>query len=167
MVMPMKPADTPHPLPALPRAFALALCLALPCPAVEASVLYKSIGPHGEIQFSDVPPEGALVVETRTIPDAVRPPPQPVTILADASPTGGDDTAAPGEDDSLARANAQMDLAEHAFALSRRSLWSPQAGLRLDFSRETSADSARVAFYRRNLYAARRNLVAVLAARGS
>jgi hypothetical protein len=122
-----------------------------------ATVLYKSIGPNGVIEFSDRPPEGnAVVLESRSLG-------------RDAAAT---DTAAVEsqgapiyEDAVLARANAQLDLAEHALAEALRAIGSPLAGLRLATGRATAADLQRIDFYRRNVQLARTNLLQVLRAR--
>jgi hypothetical protein len=133
----------------------------------QATVLYKSIGPNGVIQFSDTPPETGVVVEERIV-DA----------SSDGAPTMGviDGLPLPGFenplelaadnglalDDALAQANAQVDLAEHALALARSSSWTRHEGLRLQGSQRTQSDAARVAFYERNLESARANLLALL-----
>ncbi len=125
---------------------------------VAAGVLYKSIAANGVIQFSDTPPENAAVVEVRPFPDPTRP--------ADENAISGTIPASPAlvavDPDALARANEALDLAEHAFALARRSLWSPGDGLHLARKPPTAADIARAEFYRRDVVAARQNLVAVL-----
>lgn len=157
----MRPTDRHALLPLL-----LAAALALPCADTGATVLYKSIGPRGVVQFSDTPPTQGSVVEIR--------------IVSDASPTGaplvGQDglpllafenpleiTAAGGNlDDALVKANAQVDLAEHQLALARNDPWTPRDGLRLSTSRRSPGDDERIAFYERNLAAARAKLLAAL-----
>jgi hypothetical protein len=70
-------------------------------------------------------------------------------------------------DESIARANAQVDLAEHALALARRSMWSELEGLRLTSHRATASDVERVEFYKRGVVAARQNLLEVMRMRAT
>lgn len=131
--------------------------------AAHAAILYKSIGPNGVVQFSDTPPEKGVIVEQRKIGDPPSMAPNavsPVGALALLSVGGVGDGAA--DDADLARANAQLDLAEHALALARRSTWSARDGLRLQGSDRSMADDARIEFYKRNLSSARQNLLNVL-----
>jgi hypothetical protein len=116
-----------------------------------AGTLYKSVGPNGVIQFSDIPPsDNSMVVETR--------------------PMSSNATNVPHSleaDESIVRANAQVDLAEHALALARRSMWSELEGLRLTTHRATASDVERVEFYKRGVILARQNLLEVLRARAT
>ncbi len=146
------------------RSRALAGC-AFPA---QATVLYKSIGPNGVIQFSDRPPEDGVVVEERLVPDASSDG-QPIGVAPDGMPLlafenplqiGADDGL--DRDEALATANRQVDLAEHALALARASTWTRREGLRLRNSRRASTDTARIAFYERNLRTARANLLAAM-----
>lgn len=127
-----------------------ALVLAFAAGPVAAATLYKSVGPDGTILFSDTPPpQGARLLEHRTMPGDAPPSLTPmeeafVWIEADAD---------------LARANTELDLAEHALALACRPAGSPREGLRLGGSRMTPADRARIEFYRRNVAAARQALL--------
>jgi hypothetical protein len=66
------------------------------------------------------------------------------------------------ESDVVARANAQVDLAEHALALTRQGLWSPRDGLRLVVARMTQGDEKRVAFYKKGVQIARQQLMDLL-----
>lgn len=129
-------------------------------------MLYKSVAANGVIQFSDTPPENARIVEARAIPDAAGAGQaifsQGLASEAFENPL---QTIADGTepDNALARANAQVDLAEHALALARRSMWREIEGLRLRFSEAKSiTDDQRVAFYQRNLKVARANLMEAL-----
>src|SRR5260221_14380751 len=93
------------------RVAALLCCAALTAPA-SAAVLYKSVGPNGVLQFSDLPPEQGQAVERIRIPDAA-PSGATVTVAIDAGTPRED----PAETDAaVARASAQLDLAEHALA---------------------------------------------------
>ena len=136
------------------RSIAAAVAFSLATAPAGAGMLYKSVGPNGVIQFSDTPPSDAsLVVERRSTEtstsNAVN-----VSQSLDA-------------DESLVRANAQVDLAEHALALARRSMWSELDGLRLSTQRATVSDVERIEFYKRGVLAARQNLMEVLHMRSS
>jgi uncharacterized protein DUF4124 len=135
---------------------ALLAALAAPLPAA-AAVLYKSIGPNGTIMFSDVPPPAdARIVEQRQIGASGY-------AINGASPTGFQDiTQLIDSDAALARANAQVDLAEHSLAEARRGTWSPADGLKLSGRRVTRAEEERVEFYKRNVLAARQSLMDLL-----
>jgi hypothetical protein len=65
----------------------------------------------------------------------------------------------------VARADAQVDLAEHALALARQGLWSPRDGLRMVAVRMNQGDEERVAFYKKGVQIARQQLVDLLRAR--
>lgn len=65
-------------------------------------------------------------------------------------------------DDEVMRANARVDLAEHALALARRNTWSTRDGVVLQPSRRTLADIQRIEFYRRDVIWARHALVGLL-----
>jgi hypothetical protein len=137
----------------------LPLILSLLPASTFAAMLYKSLAPNGVIEFSDRPPEGNVVVlESRPIGRSA-PAADP------ASP--GTDGAPIYEDTRLARANAQLDLAEHALAEALRAIGSPLAGLRLASGRATSAELQRIDFYRRNVQLARTNLLEVLRTRSA
>ena len=132
------------------RLVAALLASAMALPAV-AGVLYKSIAADGTIIFSDVPPPSdARIVEQRRILDA-----------SSASPAAADAAAPPMLDDDapIARANALVDLAEHAFAVARRGLWSPADGLRINAARRSRGDVERVEFYKRDVLLARARLL--------
>jgi hypothetical protein len=132
--------------------------MALPCSAMSA-VLYKSINANGVVEFSDTPPaDPSAVVEARPIGVHV----------ADASTPRSADVAAGSpvyEDGTLARANAQLDLAEHALAEALRAIGSPMQGLRLSAARPSAADAQRIDFFRHNVLLARQNLMEALRSR--
>src|SRR4051812_47024883 len=102
------------------------LALSLAVAPAGASTLYKSVGANGVIQFSDTPPsDSSMVVERRPIETLTS-----VTAAAVASRGGLMNVAQSLDgDEYLVRANAQVDLAEHALALARRSMWSELEGL--------------------------------------
>jgi hypothetical protein len=140
---------------------AAALALSLATVPAGAGMLYKSVGPNGVIQFSDTPPsDTSLIVERR--------PMETLTSVVAASQSNVTNVSQSLEaDESIARANAQVDLAEHALALVRRSMWSELDGLRLATHRATASDVERVEFYKRGVLAARQNLMEVLHLRSS
>jgi hypothetical protein len=65
-------------------------------------------------------------------------------------------------DEAVAHANAQIDLAEHALAQARQGLSSPHDGLHLVATRMTQVDKQRVAFYKKDVQIARRQLMDLL-----
>jgi hypothetical protein len=140
---------------------AFAAC-ALAAPSAGATTLYKSIAPNGVIQFSDTPPENGVVVEERRVDGGGDG--QPIVgnpVLAFENPLEATGTGIP-LDDALARANAQVDLAEHQLALARGSAWTPREGLRLASPRRARTDDERIAFYEGNLKIARAHLLELL-----
>jgi hypothetical protein len=104
------------------------------------------------IQFSDTPPDDKSVLLER------RPggPPKVTNVLQ-----------SPDADEAIARANAQVDLAEHALALARRSMWSELEGLRLTTLRASATDVERVEYYKRGVVVARQNLMEALRMRSA
>ena len=127
------------------------------CPPVQAAMLYKSVGPNGTIMFSDVPPPAdARVVEQRQIGSSGY-------ATNNASPSGFHDiTQLIDSDAALARANAQVDLAEHSLAEARRGTWSPSDGMKLAGRRVARADEERIEYYKRGVLAARQSLMELL-----
>jgi hypothetical protein len=69
------------------------------------------------------------------------------------------------DDEALARANAQVDLAEHALALARRALDADPARMRLASASRTRSDDDRIAFFEHDLKLARNNLLEMPKAR--
>ena len=140
------------------------LALLFPVIAVmpsNAGMLYKSVGSNGTIIFSDVPPPSdARVLEQRRMPGSE---------LASTSPTRGGMPIYefPEYDADVARANAQLDLAEHALAVARQGLWSPRDGLRIAAARMTPGDEDRVEFYKTGVQVARQQLLDSLRERQS
>ena len=144
----------------------ITLCVAaLACVATtsaSAAVLYKSVSSSGSVEFSDLPPEKGRNVERIRIPDST-------------SSTSGAPVIASGPsredqrretDTELVRANAQLDLAEHALAEARRSVASDSNGLRMVSTRLTLADHDRLAFYKKDVLLARAQLLEVLKEKG-
>jgi hypothetical protein len=122
-----------------------------------ASVLYKSVGPNGVVQFSDIPPDKDRVVERIVISDSGSSTGAPIVANGPLSEEKMRDM-----DAAVQRASAQVDLAEHALAVARRPVWTEQ-DLRLTAVRMTRADVERVEFYKRDVLAARQVLMEVLA----
>jgi len=140
------------------RASLLLFAFAAALPA-QAGVLYKSVTQDGTITFSDVPPPpGAKLLEQKVIQagGAIASATADVSRALDVAGNLFD------SDSAIAQANQAVDLAEHALALARREMWSPREGLHLKPIAKTSADDDRVAFYQRNVLAARKYLIELL-----
>ena len=140
---------------------AAATLLAAPLMA-QATVLYKSISPKGVVEFSDVPPsDRSVVVEQRGSPARAT-----ATAASDLPPRQGNLDGLPYviEDagGALVRANAQLDLAEHALAEALRTMGSTLQNMRLKGRAAGDSGNARIDFFRRNVQAARENLINVL-----
>ena len=123
-----------------------------------AAVLYKSVNSSGSVEFSDLPPEKGRNVERIRIPDST-------------SSTSGAPVVASGPsreeqrreiDAEVARANVQLDLAEHALAEARRAVGRDSDGLRMVSTRLTREDHDRLAFYKKDVLLARAQLLEVL-----
>lgn len=138
------------------------LAAAVLCAPAHAVVLYKSVGPNGVVEFSDMPPAGnAKIVEQRELGSSSSGLPVPSPAMRPAS------MDALMTDDAVARATAQVDLAEHALALARRGVWSPVEGLRLKGPARNVSDEERIEYYKRGVLAARQTLMEVLRQRMS
>ena len=139
------------------RTLPIALFVATLVPAAHAGMLYKSIGPNGTVMFSDTPPsDDARIVEQREIGTS-----SSGTIFQGAT---GLDLAAQliDADAVVARANAQLDQAEHELAEARRGTWSPRDGLGVEPTKATRSDIERIEYYKRGLKIARQQLMDVL-----
>jgi len=135
------------------RALGALLAASIAAPA-SAAVLYRSVSPEGTVQFSDIPPEKAQRVERLEYPDSGGRPP---SLASGASR----EEQLRDMDAAVARASAQVDLAEHALALARRPLWGDDP-LRFGGARRTRADIERVEFYQKGVRIARQTLTDVL-----
>ena len=143
----------------------ITLLLALPALPAGAAVLYKSVSPSGVVEFSDTPPAGSKVVEQREMGAAISALPG-MPSLGPATPrTTPMETLA--NDDEVANAAGQVDLAEHALALARRGIWSPMDGLKLRRIARTNSDDERIEFYKRGVLLARQNLLNVMKRRAA
>src|SRR4051812_18517735 len=141
------------------RVVLAALALAVPCTA-GAGVLYKSVAADGSIMFSDMPPPAsARIVEQRVIGQN--------GTLASAAATAATRTLGAIEglfdsDEVLSQANERIDMAEHALAEARRSLWNYRDGLRLKAAARPAFDDKRIETLKRDVLAARQQLLDVL-----
>ncbi|HUP96895.1 MAG TPA: DUF4124 domain-containing protein [Usitatibacter sp.] len=136
-----------------PALVLLVAALALPA---HGAMLYKSVGANGTIMFSDVPPPAdARLVEQRAISSLG-------SVASAASGMLTSVTELIDADAAVARASAQVDLAEHALAAARRETWSPREGLQLSARRLTISDHERLEFFKRNVLAARQSLMELL-----
>jgi len=122
---------------------AIAAALVFPAPA---ATLYKSIGPNGVVQFSDVPPDKGQIVAQLALPDRDAP----------ARPGAGEPMQpAQDFDAALEKANAQLDLAEHALAEARKPVWSEPDVIHIAAKPMTRPDRERIGYYQKNVRLAR------------
>ena len=130
----------------------LACAAATPSPA---AVLYKSVAANGTVEFSDLVPEKGRSVERIRIPDT-NSTGAPVSIVSAPSREEQRDT-----DAAIARANTQLDRAEHALAEARRGAGDTDP-MRMVSTRMSRADFDRLAFYKKDVLLARAQLLEVL-----
>ena len=134
----------------------LTLTLALAAPA-PAAVLYKSVDKGGQVTFSDSPIEGAIAVQRIQVSDDAK------SAVLEATTTPGPGPAlADATDEAIVRANAKLDAAEHALALARQNIAPPIDGVALTRATATHADRERIEFYKRDVTAARRELLRIV-----
>jgi hypothetical protein len=138
------------------RLAAVALLASLTGPA-PASVLYKSVSPSGVIEFSDIPPGNDRIAERIVMPGSDSSSGAPSIAMGSWS-----EDKMREMDDSIQRASALVDMAEHEFAVARRFIWT-LPDLRLKAATITRSDIERVEFYKRSVLAARQVLMEVLA----
>ncbi len=145
------------------------LVLAVACAAIvlptHAGMLYRSVDANGTVMFSDTPPsaEGARIVDQRVMDSSYG---SPSANAPGSAGTGLEQTYGLIDSDAaLAKANARVDLAEHALALARNGAAPRTEGLRLASTRTTLADDERVEFYKHDLKLARRELIELLRSR--
>ena len=134
------------------RASLLLLASAL---GAHAAVLYKSVSPDGVVEFSDIPPERNRIVDRIPLKDD--------GLLAQApqalAPQGPPPEPLRDNDGAVARASAQLDLAEHALALARQKFAMAGDPLQIAAARPARADVERIEFYKHGVLAARQNLL--------
>ena len=139
------------------RAAILATLAAFALPA-GATVLYKTVDAKGVVMFSDLPPapnadaKRIVVAETSNsaVPGGVR----TAEVIAGA-PTAEEKIRM--GDEAVQHASLQVDMAEHALAVARRSLWDTDL-LKLDGPKLTRADRERIEHYRKDLKIAQQQL---------
>ena len=143
------------------RAAAFVAAAALGAP-LQAAILYKSVSPHGVIEFSDTPPESGTILERIPVRRPGDPPDSP-SALYDALPAPRNNPTSRAADAMIEKANANLDLAEHALAMARQGRWFDEDPTHLATPKMTKADLARVAFYHKSVLDARQNLMQALA----
>jgi hypothetical protein len=137
----------------------IALAAALAGPAA-AAVLYKSVSPQGVFEFSDHPPESgqSRLVEQIRMPDT-----EPGASNSSSIASGPSREEHFREADAaVQRANAQIDLAEHALAEVRRQALADSDPMRLKPTRISRADIERIEYYKKNVRVARQTLLETL-----
>src|SRR5260221_9313254 len=113
-----------------------------------AAVLYKSVSTTGTVEFSDLAPESGRNVERIRIPDSSTSTGAPATLAAGPSREG----ELRESDAAVARANTQLDLAEHALAEARRNMSNDFDPLHMVVAtRMSRADQDRLAFYKKDV----------------
>lgn len=134
-----------------------ALLLSFLASPLGAAVLYKSVGPTGVLEFSDRPPESGRLIERIELSES------------SSSSNPLDTTIGPPRDErmrlldgAVARANAELDLAEHALAVARRPVWSEPEPTRLASTHAARTDMERIDFYKRKVKEARQALMQAL-----
>ena len=137
-----------------------AALLACAATASPAAVLYKSVGPNGTVEFSDLLPEKGRRAEQIRIPDSSSPGSTGAPIVAASGPTNEERLRE--ADAAVARASAQLDMAEHALAEARRSVDGDYDPMRMVSSRPNRTDQDRLAFYKKDVLIARAQLLDLL-----
>ena len=119
-----------------------------------AAVLYKSVSPEGVIEFSDVPPDKNRVVDRIQMQDDGTSSTGLPQIAANAAPEPLIE-----RDGAVARASAELDLAEHALALARQRFAVTAEPQRLGMPHPTRGDVERIEYFKRGVLLARQNLM--------
>jgi len=140
------------------RACLVILALAASWAAPLHAALYKSLSPEGVVTFSDLPPQTGTKVEIIDLRSTG--PASGAPVIASGAPLFEQELRE--RDAAVARASAEVDLAEHALAMARRSIWSPPDVTKIAAARMTRTDHERVEFYKKGVLAARQNLMQVL-----
>jgi hypothetical protein len=140
------------------RLIVLTIAVAAAAVPAHGATLYKSVDANGTVMFSDTPPAGeARLLEQRDLQSLYRP-----ASPATNSPSPMEQVFQMVDSDAaLARANARVDMAEHALAEALRDL-PPTHTVRLDPRRPSMADSDRIAFFKKDVAIARRELAAIV-----
>ena len=121
-----------------------------------AAVLYKSVSPDGVVEFSDLPPDKNRLVDRIQLSQDGIP-----TMTPHVAPSPSTDPVV-DMDGAVARASAQLDLAEHALALARQPFSATSDPLRLRTVRPARSDVERIEYFKRGVIVARQNLMEVL-----
>ena len=122
------------------------------------ATLYKAIDRDGRITFSDTPVDGAVTLQRIESSDSANP-----RVGAEAAPVYL--ALAELNDEAIARANAKVDMAEHALAEARRMALGENDPLALGGTRLSRTDAQRLEGYKREVADARKNLLRVLQVR--
>jgi hypothetical protein len=105
---------------------------------------YESVLPGGAVEVSDQRPEDGRMV---------------IALITDGATRRPAEERAPGLNEAVARANEQLDLAEHALALARDARSAPPEPLRLGERRYTPQEAVRIADCKKRVADARRALL--------
>ena len=127
-------------------------------PAGRADPLYRSVDSAGLVTFSDVPIDGAVVVQRIGSSEPAKP--------AEGAGAPAYLALADSFDEAVVQANSKVDLAEHALALARRPIEDDEP-LSLYGQRRTRADSQRLEFFKQDVASAHRTLARVLKQRNA
>ena len=143
------------------RAAVLVTLAAFAMPA-SAAVLYKTVDDKGVVMFSDLPPAQGSDAKRIVVPEnsnSAVPGSMRVAETLPGAPTTEEKIRM--GDEAVQRASTQVDLAEHALAVARRSLWDTDP-LKLDGPKLTRADRERLDHYKKDLKIAQQQLSDVL-----
>jgi hypothetical protein len=121
------------------------------------AVLYKSVSPQGTIEFSDQPPDRNKVVDRIQLKDDG----SPYTVPPVAALGAANDPVVEN-DAAVARASAQLDMAEHALAIARQPFAATNDPMHLVARRPARPDIERIEYFKRGVVVARQNLMEVL-----
>jgi len=138
----------------------IAFALAVWTGGAHAGVLYKSIDRDGHTTFSDMPIDGAVTMQRIDTSESAKP-----AVGAGNAPIYL--ALAETGDEAIARANARVDMAEHALAIARQSIFGENDPLALSTGRASRADLQRLESYHRDLRAARKDLMRALQTRNA
>ena len=130
------------------------LAIGLQLPA-GAGVLYKSVDSTGRVTFSDVPVDGAVTVQRIASSDSAKP-----AVGNENSPVYL--ALAEVSNEAVARANAQLDMAEHAYATARQQHAGSYDPLSIANATPARAERQRLESFKRDVLDARKTLLRAL-----
>ena len=133
-----------------PGLLAIVLTSSLIWPA-SAATLYKAIDANGAIVYTDVPPPSDARIVAQIPLDGT---------TGATKPPGSPRYEITAPDEAVARANAEVDRAEHELAVARQGLGSTE--LTLSAERMTPGDRSRVEYYKRGVQIAHQQLMELL-----